>query len=99
MAAASPAVIRPRSGISAISMAAETGPMWNGSQKPCFGGRSFFLRDDAFDPPLEVANLGFQHGPEVIIHALDICGNGLLPARRDLRQKPFAQVDDPRTLT
>ena len=52
------------------------------------------MRDDLFDPPLKATDLGVQHDFESIVHILEIGGDVLLPARRDLRRKPFAHVDD-----
>ena len=95
MAAASPAVIRPSSGISANSMAARCrADARYGSQEPCLGGRAVLPRDDAFDPTFGITDLGIQHGLEGIVHALDAGGDVLLPARCDLRHKPFAHLND-----
>ena len=95
MAAASPAVIRPGSGSSAISMAARCrADARYGSRQPCLGGRAVLLRDGAFDPAFEVADLGVQHGFEGIVHALDIGRNVLRLARADLRCEPFAYRND-----
>lgn len=95
MAAASPDVILPSSGISAISMAAETGPIPGMDRRSLtFAAEGCLMRDDALDPLLEITDLRVQQGLEVCIHALDVGGDVLLPARRDLDQKPLPHVHD-----
>lgn len=66
----------------------------DGPQEPGLCSRGFLLRDDVLDPSLEIADLRVQQGPEVRIHALDVGGDVLLPARRDLGQKPLTHVHD-----
>lgn len=46
----------------------------DGPQKPCICSRGFLMRDDAFDPPLLVTDLGVQHDFESIVHILAIGG-------------------------
>lgn len=89
-------VIRPGSGISARSMAAETGPV------PGMDRRSRAVAAELFSCAMtrsirrsRAPTLGVRHGLDCIVHGLDVGGDVVLPAICAISHKPFAHLNDP----